>query len=128
VPGDLIFEQASDAAQADMDVDNEDMLPDRDTGDARTSMCLDGVQMSVYSNHPPDQPDPSNVSKSKPRWEAPKVRVLTEDDVSRYSIFDVIMPLPGKDVAFPGGSLGELYREFLVKDGLDPDNFDRKQK
>ena len=32
------------------------------------------------------------------------------------------MPLPGKDVAFPGGTLGERYREFLRMDGLDPDN------
>jgi len=38
------------------------------------------------------------------------------------------MPLPGKDVAFPGGNLGDKYREFLLADGLDPDNFVRKQK
>jgi tRNA pseudouridine13 synthase len=68
------------------------------------------------------------ASDRKHRYQAPRAKVLTETDASRYSIFDVVMPLPGKDVAFPGGSLGELYREFLVKDGLDPDNFDRKQK
>lgn len=56
------------------------------------------------------------------------MKILTEEDISRYSIFDVLMPLPGKDVAFPGGSLGDMYREFLVKDDLDPDNFVRKQK
>lgn len=38
------------------------------------------------------------------------------------------MPLPGTDVSFPGGQLGERYREFLVKDGLDPNNFVRKQR
>jgi len=38
------------------------------------------------------------------------------------------MPLPGTDVAYPGGKLGERYREFLRTDGLDPDNFVRKQK
>ena len=38
------------------------------------------------------------------------------------------MPLPGRDVSFPGGKLGERYREFLIADGLDPDNFIRKQK
>ena len=31
-------------------------------------------------------------------------------------------------VDFPGGALGERYREFLRRDGLDPDNFVRKQK
>lgn len=38
------------------------------------------------------------------------------------------MPLPGKDVAYPGGVLGERYREFLKLDGLDPDNFSSKHK
>jgi tRNA pseudouridine13 synthase len=56
------------------------------------------------------------------------VKVLTEIDTSTFSIFDVVMPLPGKDVEMPGGPIGKLYREFLVKDGLDPDKYDRKQK
>jgi len=38
------------------------------------------------------------------------------------------MPLPGIDVAFPGGALGDRYREFLIADGLDPNNFHRKQR
>jgi tRNA pseudouridine13 synthase len=53
---------------------------------------------------------------------------MTSDDVDKYTIFDVIMPLPGKDVAYPEGILGEKYCEFLRLDGLDPDNFVRKQK
>ena len=56
------------------------------------------------------------------------MKTLTEEDIDKYSIFDVIMPLPGIDVAYPGGSLGERYREFLRLDGLDPENFHRKQK
>jgi tRNA pseudouridine13 synthase len=56
------------------------------------------------------------------------VKTLAEDDLENYTIFDVIMPLPGTDVAYPGGSLGERYREFLRTDGLDPDNFVRRQK
>jgi tRNA pseudouridine13 synthase len=59
---------------------------------------------------------------------APKVQTLTEEDLDRHTIFDVIMPLPGIDVAFPGGALGNRYREFLIADGLDPNNFHRKQR
>ena len=66
--------------------------------------------------------------RSRKAWEAPKVKTLTEADLDNYSIFDVIMPLPGKDVDFPGGALGERYKEFLRRDGLDPNNFVRKQK
>ena len=56
------------------------------------------------------------------------MKTLTTDDAHKYSIFDVIMPLPGRDVEYPGGPLGERYREFLKRDGLDPDNFIRKQR
>jgi tRNA pseudouridine13 synthase len=66
--------------------------------------------------------------KAKKPWVAPKVKVLTAEDIDNYSIFDVIMPLPGKDVDYPGGKLGEMYKAFLRMDGLDPDNYDRKQK
>ena len=38
------------------------------------------------------------------------------------------MPLPGTDVAYPGGELGVLYQDFLRMDGLDPSDFSRKQK
>ena len=65
---------------------------------------------------------------TRAKWEPPSVKTLTESDMDQYSIFDVIMPLPGQDVCYPGGTLGERYREFLVADGLDPDNFVRKQK
>jgi tRNA pseudouridine13 synthase len=65
---------------------------------------------------------------TKKPWVAPKVKILTEEDLDKYTIFDVIMPLPGIDVAFPGGALGDRYREFLVVDSLDPSNFHRKQK
>jgi tRNA pseudouridine13 synthase len=73
------------------------------------------------------QPSSSDKKARKP-YVAPCVRTLTEDDVDNYTIFDVIMPLPGTDVAYPGGKLGERYREFLRMDGLDPDNFVRKQR
>lgn len=56
------------------------------------------------------------------------MKTLTEEDLDKYTIFDVIMPLPGTDVSYPGGALGGRYREFLRLDGLDPDNFVRKQK
>ena len=72
---------------------------------------------------------PQNTSRGgRKAWEPPKVKTLTTEDLDKYSILDVIMPLPGIDVAFPGGTLGERYKEFLRADGLDPNNFVRKQK
>ena len=66
--------------------------------------------------------------RNRKPYVAPKVKTLTEEDLPNYTIFDVIMPLPGTDVAYPGGRLGERYREFLSTDGLDPNNFVRRQR
>lgn len=66
--------------------------------------------------------------KTRKPWVAPRIKTLTEEDLDKYTIFDVIMPLPGTDVAYPGGPLGEKYREYLRMDGLDPENFVRKQR
>jgi tRNA pseudouridine13 synthase len=38
------------------------------------------------------------------------------------------MPLPGRDVEYPGGPLGDRYRELISADGLDPDKWTRPQK
>ena len=66
--------------------------------------------------------------RSRKAFVAPRVRTLTQEDLDKYTIFDVIMPLPGTDVAYPSGTLGEKYRQFLRMDGLDPDNWVRKQR
>lgn len=64
----------------------------------------------------------------KKEYVAPKIKTLAEADLEAHTIFDVIMPLPGLDVAYPGGELGERYREFLVLDGLEPDNLKHSVK
>ncbi|KAH7887645.1 tRNA pseudouridine synthase D [Phlebopus sp. FC_14] len=113
VPGDLVFETepSGTAEGADRELDS-------------SLATVEGLRA--------DEDDDKSVRTSKKSqkapWVPPKVKTLTDEDVHKYSIFDVIMPLPGRDVAYPGGSLGDRYREFLKLDGLDPDNFVRKQK
>ncbi|XP_059049806.1 pseudouridylate synthase 7 homolog isoform X2 [Achroia grisella] len=47
------------------------------------------------------------------------VKVLTEEDIKsgKYTIFDVIMPLPGSNIEYPP-NMKEYYVELLKKDGL----------
>ncbi|KAF8760163.1 tRNA pseudouridine synthase D [Rhizoctonia solani] len=81
-----------------------------------------------------DIDDLGNEEKVRKEWKsgkrtAPrKVKILAEEDLPHYSMFDIVMPLPGTDVAYPGGELGNMYREFLKLDGLDPNDFKHKQK
>lgn len=77
---------------------------------------------------PTDIVTEQNFGKKRKPWQAPKVKTLSEEDLDNYNIFDVIMPLPGRDVAYPGGVLGERYQELINADGLDPHDWERKQK
>ncbi|KAG6378688.1 pseudouridine synthase [Boletus reticuloceps] len=109
VPGDLVYEEEP-------------------TGKAELVDPLDADmdQPTAVDEHGESDNAPRKARKAP--WVPPRVKTLTTDDAHKYSIFDVIMPLPGRDVECPGGPLGERYREFLKRDGLDPDNFIRKQK
>jgi tRNA pseudouridine13 synthase len=66
--------------------------------------------------------------RNRKPWQAPKVKTLAEEDLDKYTVFDVIMPLPGRDVDYPGGSLGERYKQLIQADGLDPMKWTRKHK
>ena len=126
IVGDLVFETTKAAVDMDVDVENETSVIDdglEDFSKISFTIFTSGITNNLCLVQPP-----TSDKKARKSYVAPRVRTLTEDDLDNYTIFDVIMPLPGTDVAYPGGKLGERYREFLRMDGLDPDNFVRKQK
>ena len=53
------------------------------------------------------------------------MHVVTKDDVesSRYTIFDVVIPLPGSEITWPTHAAGKAYYlEMLGKDGFSEEN------
>ena len=117
VVGDLVFETESDDQDLDAECESEEVEP------GTVPFHSQPMHKRIF----PESMTSSEKRSRKP-WSAPRIKTLTEEDLENYSIFDVIMPLPGTDVAYPGGMLGEKYCEFLRTDGLDPDNFTRKQR
>lgn len=62
-----------------------------------------------------------------------KARALTQEDVEsgRYSIFDIVLPVPGSDILYPDNEVGRFYTEFMGKEengALDPHGMYRRQK
>ncbi|KAJ9605966.1 multisubstrate pseudouridine synthase 7 [Cladophialophora chaetospira] len=62
-----------------------------------------------------------------------RARALTAEEAASgmYTIFDIVLPLPGFDVLYPANASGEWYKTFMTSEaggGLDPYDMRRKQK
>lgn len=57
-----------------------------------------------------------------------QVKHLTPEDLANHTIFDVVLPLPGYDVEYPQGEVGEFYASMLEADGLDIKFMRREQR
>jgi tRNA pseudouridine13 synthase len=55
------------------------------------------------------------------------VKIIDEQDLmeTRYSITDVVLPLAGSKIKYPGGSSGDFFDELLKKDGIGKSDFAR---
>lgn len=79
-------------------------------------------------------PKPKLQGKGRKDWKTSrsiKTHTLTESDIANghsYSIFDVVMPIPGFDVDLPGGKLRDMYTQILTADGLDIEGSWKRQK
>lgn len=51
------------------------------------------------------------------------VKLVDEQDLKNYNITDVVLPLAGSKIIYPGGSCGELFDELLQKDGISKVDF-----
>lgn len=54
--------------------------------------------------------------------DAPKadaVKVLCEEDLGKYSLYDVVLPLPGFDIKYPDNKVKDWYKEILQEYGLE---------
>ncbi len=59
-----------------------------------------------------------------------RARALSQEEASsgRWTIFDIVLPTPGYDVAYPASSLGAFYASFMASaagGGLDPQKMRR---
>ena len=62
-----------------------------------------------------------------------RARALTAEEASngKYSIFDIVLPLPGFDILYPPNKMTDFYKNFMGSEqggGLDPFDMRRKWK
>lgn len=90
----------------------------------------DSALSSLADLPTPSTAGPLSSSRAQQISRIAKARPLIQADLNAktYTIFDVVLPLPGYAVTYPEGSLGERYREIMRNDKIDPDDLFRKQK
>lgn len=86
----------------------------------------DAIEMNDDGNN--EQPENANTDQAS-RFKA-MVKPLTQADIDskKYSIFDVVLPLPGHDITYPSNECGQWYEDRLKRDGLSSELLKRKQK
>lgn len=77
-----------------------------------------------------DETEEDASTEKIPECKDYKVKVITKEDIESnlYSIFDVVLPLPGFDVQYPTNECAEWYAERLAIDNLTSEQFKQKNK
>jgi len=57
-----------------------------------------------------------------------EVETITKENLSKYTIFDVVYPLPGCDIRYPENEIGKWYIDLLAKDELTSEKLMKKNK
>ncbi|XP_037807201.1 pseudouridylate synthase 7 homolog [Lucilia sericata] len=101
MPGDLVYRNKDDL---DVDMEATELPePDEDSEENPTETESEASSALTAENS-------ESVFKRK-------VKPLTEEDISsgNYSIYDVVLPLPGHDITYPENVVGTWYKEELEK-------------
>ncbi|XP_050672495.1 pseudouridylate synthase 7 homolog [Leptidea sinapis] len=102
-PGDLVLAEPRTPADTIEPID--ETVSDEQEGDAE--------EVETETQGDEDNQESAETTKMV------AVKVVTQEDVEsdRYTIFDVVLPLPGHSVRYPPNMV-DFYQEMLTKDGL----------
>jgi len=58
--------------------------------------------------------------KKKRNQHKEKPEIITKENIDKYTIYDIVLPMPGHDIIYPDNDIKEYYENLLKKDGIDP--------
>lgn len=107
--GDLVY---ADSEQTNAEILDDDIECDEENAETNEN---DDQQQQISTN-------PSRFLTM--------VKPLTKEDIesNKYTIFDIVLPLPGHDITYPNNECKEWYQNRLQQDDLSSEKLRQKQK
>ncbi|ORX55365.1 tRNA pseudouridine synthase D [Piromyces finnis] len=59
-------------------------------------------------------------SKKRGKHNKEKPDIITSENIDKYTIYDVVLPMPGHDIIYPENEIKNYYEDLLKKDDIDP--------
>lgn len=117
IPGDLILSSDTNITDNSLDI-----LLSSDVADAKD----ENNGKSMESGNADD----INSSNRKAPIEdiSAKIEIATEENLGKYSIFDIVLPIIGSRVRLPENDVGEELMRLLKNDNLTLDSFKAREK
>ncbi|KAJ3303923.1 multisubstrate pseudouridine synthase 7 [Kappamyces sp. JEL0829] len=72
-----------------------------------------------------DGDDANEESKTRRGLGVVKV-IASKEEAAQYSIYDIVLPMPGHSVLYPSHEIAAEYKAFMGQDGFDPNKMARK--
>lgn len=115
-------------AKFGLEVCEGDLVYSNDDENEATEV-IDDETAIIEDDDADDTNDESNQGTSD-QQRTSEVKILTKTDIesNSYTIFDVILPLPGHDVVYPANECAEWYKERLASDDLSSEKLKQKNK
>jgi len=111
VVGDLIYDKQNCKETINGESTDYPLNDNENIKDKTDIICVEEKDIESTSNE---------MNKENSEQDFPGTKILTEEDLSNYTLADVIMPQPGWKVTYPPYAKA-WYDEFLAKDGLTTD-------
>ena len=127
LPGDLVKSKPKDDGEVSADDENEEPPLEADFIEEFTEQVFhnkEGEEAGAKTEELEEE-----TLKEEPT-EQPKhqVHVLTAEEAENEDITNVLLPLPGFFMTYPGNEMKEWYHELLLKDNLDFEMLKTKHK